>query len=409
MGRAVQKINRREFLKKITAAASSGAFIPFGSSLESQEQNFRVKNGDMYYRRLGSTGLFISEISLGGSPVPDDPLLYRAVERGVNYIDTSHNYMNGNSERKIGKLCRDVGREKIHVATKFHLRGKWSKKSIIESVNGSLKRLQSDYIDILLIHGAEDEKQLTDERLLEAFEELKKEGKYMFRGLSCHSNHHRVVKRAVECGYYDMVQLAYNVFDIRESEKKIKVYDDYLGESGTRHLISFAHSRDVGIIAMKVLKVGGKRQNIEKYRTGTTSLYQAMLKWALENRKISSVVTEMLTYKQLEEDLAVVGTPLSEEEKKTLFRYVAESSTDYCHMCGDCEISCPSGIKTTVILRYLSYYESYDKKERAIKAYARLKPSQTALSCQDCGQCEKECLYAVAVRRRIREAHSLLH
>ncbi|MCK7524092.1 MAG: hypothetical protein MZV64_43920 [Ignavibacteriales bacterium] len=59
----------------------------------------RAKNG-MAYRRLGRTGLLVSEISLGSSPLPDPDLLRAIIDRGVNYIDTSHNYDNGNAERR---------------------------------------------------------------------------------------------------------------------------------------------------------------------------------------------------------------------------------------------------------------------------------------------------------------------
>lgn len=400
--------SRRQFIKNLACAASSAAVSSLKPLSVQGTGAHRIKKGDMYYRRLGRTNLFVSEISLGGSPIPEDPILYKAFERGVNYIDTSHDYMNGNSERKIGKLCTDVGRGNIYVATKFHIRGKWDAQSIIDSVNGSLQRLKSDYIDVLLIHGAENEADLTEEKVISAFEKLKKEGKYRFRGLSCHSNHHRVVKRAVECGYYDMIQLAYNVFDIQEAERDIKVYDDYLGESGIRHIISLAHSKDVGIIAMKTLKVGGKRQNLDRYKTGTTSLLQAMLKWVLENENVTSAVTEMLSFEQLEEDLSAVGNPLSASERKNLFRFVAENSHNYCHLCGLCQSSCPARVKTTTILQVLAYYENYGKEIAAKRAYAQLKPHHTALSCLNCGECERECPYRVSVRMRIREAQRVL-
>lgn len=364
----------------------------------------RRKKGDMVYRRLGRTNLFVSEISLGGSPLPDWSILLEAINRGVNYIDTSESYQNGNSERQIGRLFKEIGRDKVYVGTKFHLRRNWSEESIIHSVDQSLIRLQSDYMDVLLIHGASRADQLTDERVLSAFEKLKKEGKYRFRGLSCHRNQHEVVKKAVECGHYDMIQLGYNIFDQREVKEGAEIYDDYLGKSGIRRLIALAQSKDVGVIAMKTLKIGGKRQNLEKHKTGTISIFQAMLKWALENEDVSSVVTEMLTFDQLEEDLAVVGQSLSAEERKTLVRFVLENSEDYCHWCGLCESHCPSRIKTTTILHCLAYYESYRKISAAKKAYSRLKPSQTASSCQDCGTCESVCPYSVSVRRRIREA-----
>lgn len=362
----------------------------------------------MLYRRLGRTGLFISEISLGGSPLPDWPLFMQLIERGINYIDTSHTYNNGNSERQIGRLFKDIGRDKVYVSTKFHVEGRYTEKSIIGSVEGSLRRLGTDVIDVLSIHGAENEADLADERVQGAFEKLKKEGKYKYRGLSCHTNHDRVIRTAVNSGYYDMVQLGYNVFDIQEGETKAEVYKDYLGQSSTRDLIALAKSKDVGVIAMKTLKVGGRRQDLEKYRTGTTSIFQAMLKWVLDNKDLTSVVTEILNYDQLREDLEVVGSPLSGPERNTLGLFVAENCRNYCHMCGTCQNVCPSGIRTTDILRYLAYAESYGKIAAARAGYADLGPDRTSLSCRNCGACKNNCPYGIDVWKRIADAHQIL-
>jgi predicted aldo/keto reductase-like oxidoreductase len=399
---------RRTFLRNILFGSFSASLASSNLLSRGKEQRDQVKKGQMNYRMLGRTNLMISEISLGGSPVPEMPIMHQAFERGVNYIDSSHTYMNGNSERQIGQLLKEVGRDNMHVGTKFHLRRNWSEKSIISSVEGSLGRLNTDYIDVLLIHGAQDETLLDDERVLSTFEKLKAQGKYRFRGLSCHANHHNIVKKAVETGFYDMIQLGYNVFDIQESEKEIETYEDYLGACGLRHLIALAKSKDVGIIAMKTLKIGGRRQNLEKYKTGKTTLYQAMLKWVLENRDISSAVIEMLTFEELEEDLGVIGKPLTERERRNLFRFVVENSKDYCHMCGLCQKSCPSRIETTTILRYLAYHEGYNKTRLAKESYSRLKPGQTAPACQNCGECEKACPYGISIRKKIGEAHLLL-
>lgn len=404
----MQNNSRRNFLKKLTLSSLSLPLTKLAFGKEPKQQGHRIREGDMHYRRLGRTGMKVSEISLGGSPLPDWALMLQIVERGVNYIDTSHTYSNGNSERQIGKLFKEVGRDKVQVGTKFHLRKNWDEESIIRTVEGSLQRLQTDYIDVSLIHGAENEKELTDERLQSAYSKLKTSGKIRFTGLSCHSNQAPVLKTAVSCGLYDMVQLGYNVFDIEEGEKDIKTYPDYMGESGLRDLLSLAAAKDIGIIAMKTLKVGGKRQDLAAYRTGTTSIFQAMLKWALENKNIASVVTEMLNGEQMDEDLAVPGQMLSEQERRNLFHYVAENSRDYCHMCGECQTNCPAGIKTTAILRCLAYYENYAKPERARQEYAVLKPGATSGACRNCGTCESTCAYNVAIRKRIRYAHKLL-
>jgi len=364
----------------------------------------------MRCRRLGRTGLQVSEISLGSSPLPDATLLRTLVDRGVNYIDTSHNYENGNCERKIGRLVKEVGKDKLNVGTKFHVTPRDTKASIMASVHGSLKRLATETIDVLLIHGAESAEVLVDERVLGAYEDLKKEGAYRFRGLSCHANHEPVIRKAVECGHYDMVQLGYNVFDIQEAETaaKVETYPDYLGASGIRGLIDLAHSRDVGVLAMKTLKVGGRRQDLAAYRTGATTLYQAMLKWVLADERVTSALTEILSHQQMEEDLGAVGAPLTAAEMGTLERYVAANGRDYCHGCGTCRRACPSGVDTTAILHALAYHESYGKTGRARAAYAALDPSARVSGCRDCGACEAACPYGVGVRARILEADRFL-
>ncbi len=401
--------NRRKFLKGLALGAFSAPLFS-KKMLAFQDQTNREKKGEMFYRRLGRTDLQISEISLGGSPIPDWAILTQTVERGVNYIDSSHSYSNGNSERTIGRLFKEMGRDKLYVGTKFHARRNWNEQTILKSVEESLKRLQTDHIDVLLIHGVNNEETLTDERVLSAYDKMRKQGKFRFTGISCHSNHHKVVKKAIECGHYDMVQLGYNVFDIEDTdeEQDIETYDDYLGTSGIRQLISLAKSKDVGIIAMKALKVAGKRQNLETYKTEDSSIFQIMLKWALSNTNIASVVTEMLTFEQMEEDLAVVHHPLSAREQSTLYRYVVENSKDYCHMCGQCELHCPEGVKTTTILRYLAYYEGYEKQNRAKRDYQSLRPEERAPSCQNCGRCEGLCPYGIAIRQKIQYAHTQL-
>ena len=401
--------SRRNFLKNL--ALGGLATLPqAGVALKGvPAEEWRQKRGGMWYRRLGRTGLFISEISLGGSPLPDWSLFRELVERGVNYIDTSTSYGNGNSERQIGRLFKEAGRDKVFVCTKFHLRGNWDENSILQSVGGSLGRLQTDYLDILSIHGAERPEDLVDERVAGAFERLKKEGKCRFCGLSCHSNHERVVRTAVDCGRYDMVQVGYNVFDIEEPSQDIETYDDYLGASRMRDLIRYASAREVGVVAMKTLKVGGRRQNLDRYRPGTTSIFQAMLKWVLEDRHVSSAVTEIMNRQQMEEDLAAAGAPLSPEERSSLLVHVARNGRDYCRLCGRCRERCPSHIPISDVLRLLAYHESYGKTTAAKTGYAGLAPTETVLACRDCGSCEKVCPYGVRIRANLWKAHASLH
>jgi predicted aldo/keto reductase-like oxidoreductase len=400
--------DRRTFIKTMAGGAVALRSSLAGLFGAGQAAPSRLEKDGMSYRRLGRTGLLVSEISLGSSPLPDPDLLRAIIDRGVNYIDTSHSYDNGNAERQIGRLLKDVGRDKVRVATKFHVAPRNTAASIVASVHGSLRRLDVETIDVLMIHGAEAADVLVDERVLAAYEQLKREGVYRFRGLSCHANQDEVVRKAVDCGLYDMVQVGYNVFDIQETSGEVETYPDYLGASGIRALLELAHSRGVGVVAMKTLKVGGRRQNLEKYKTGTASLYQAMLKWVLDDERVTSAVTEILNRQQMEEDLGAVGAKLAAAERTTLIRYVRENGKDYCHGCARCRRACPSGVATTAILRALAYHESYGKTGRGRDSYVSLETGEKASACRDCGECEKACPYGVAVRFRIREAARLL-
>ncbi len=403
---------RRDVLKLMAAGAAgcvTNSLWPAASHpQQAVRPTGRFVKGGLGYRRLGRTGLFISEISLGGSPLPDYTLLRELVDRGVNYIDTSHSYNNGNSERQIGRLFAEAGRDKVFVSTKFHVRPRDTEATIIASVRGSLSRLATETIDVLSIHGAESPDVLEDERVLGAYEKLKKDGAWRFRGLSCHANHDAVIRKAVSCGLYDMVQVGYNVFDIQAAEREVRTYEDYLSDSGIRGLLELAHGRDVGVIAMKTLRVGGRRQNLEAYRTGTTSIYQAMLKWVLADSRVAAAVTEILSRQQMEEDLAASTTPLSVAEDRTLRRYVRENGRDYCHFCGRCQANCPARVSTVSVQRALAYHESYGKTERGRALYAELGSGRTFPRCQDCGRCEDSCPYGVKVRARLRDAHRRL-
>ena len=403
---------RRSFLKTLaagTAAAVAGRGLPAlgqESPAPPAVPGKLVKDG-MVYRRLGRTGLHIPEISLGGSPLPDERLLFRLIERGVNYLDVSESYENGNVERLAGRAMKTFGRDRIMVHTRFHLKDRSTEADIIASVEASLRRLGTDHVEVLGIHGVEDPKDLTDGRVLGAFDKLGAQGKFLFRGVTCHVNQHTVVPEAVACGLYDMVQIGYNVFDIQETEKDVRTYGDYLGESGVRRLIDLAAAKDVGVTAMKVLKVGGRRQDLAGSAAGGATLFQAMLKWALADDRIAAVVTEILNESQMEEDLAVVGRPLTAADRRILHDHVAANARGTCHFCGLCQAACPAGVRTADISRCLAYAESYRKTERGRSEFRGIPDERGPRACRDCGTCERACPYGLPVRERTRRASGI--
>src|SRR5512147_2614539 len=100
--------DRSSFLKTMAAGAIASTSALTGVLGPAPKRPALAEGKGMAFRRLGRTGLSVSEISLGSSPLPDPDLLREIIDRGVNYIDTSHNYENGNAERQIGRLLRDA-------------------------------------------------------------------------------------------------------------------------------------------------------------------------------------------------------------------------------------------------------------------------------------------------------------
>jgi len=350
--------------------------------------------------------MMVSEISLGGSPVPPEPVFRRAIEMGVNYVDTSALYANGNSERKIGRIIKGR-RDAFHVATKFHLFKNRNKKAdIIKGVEKSLKRLQTDHVDVLMIHGAGDPKILENQEVLAAFAQLKKGGKIRFTGVSCHENHNKVLTPAIRSGNYDVITVAYNVYSMKPKENP-PVYDNLLAHIGVENILALAKEHDVGVVAMKSM-AGGAQQNLASFKKEGITMPQAKIKWVLQNDAVGTVISEMITFDILEENLSVSGSALSRKEGEILEKYVKDTSGDYCRMCGTCHSNCPAGVAIPDILRYAMYHEGYGKPVMAQTMYRMLPVHNTFHGCKGCGTCEAVCPYGLRVVQKLGHAHHLL-
>jgi aryl-alcohol dehydrogenase-like predicted oxidoreductase len=149
----------------------------------------------MEYRKLGNSGLKVSEIGLGGNPfgwwADEDTsisVINHALDQGINFIDTADGYDRGNSEKWIGKAVKNR-RSEVIIATKFSVpmgespnqRG-GSRYYVIKAVEASLKRLQTDYIDLYQMHFPDTSTPI--EETLRALDDLVKSGKVRYIGCS---------------------------------------------------------------------------------------------------------------------------------------------------------------------------------------------------------------------------------
>ena len=151
----------------------------------------------MEYRRVGASGLQVSEIGLGswltlGSSVDgvgSSELVHRAFDLGVNFFDTADVYANGSAEEALGRAVRELPRHHLVLASKCFFavserandRG-LSRKHIVESVEGSLRRLGTDYLDLYQCHRSDPDVPMDE--TVRAYEDLIRQGKLLYWGVS---------------------------------------------------------------------------------------------------------------------------------------------------------------------------------------------------------------------------------
>ena len=188
----------------------------------------------MQKRKLGSSDLYVSELGLGCMSLGLDPkkaesILHAALDEGINYFDTADLYDYGENEKIIGTTFKQK-RDKVILATKVgnhwdEQKNGWhwdpSKTYIKEAVKASLKRLNTDYIDVYQLHGGTIEDPLDE--TIDAFEELKAEGLIRYYGIS--SIRPNVIREYTSKADIVSVMMQYNILDRRPEEEIIPLLD----------------------------------------------------------------------------------------------------------------------------------------------------------------------------------------
>jgi len=207
---------------------------------------------------FGNTGLQVSRIGLGGYPFSGvnhardwDPYsaagrstviatIHRALDLGINYIDTAPGYGDGHSERLIGEVMR-TRREECVLATKVGWKG-LDKAAVMESVRASLERLGTPYVDVAQYHGGmyteEDYAHIVHGGPLEALRELRQSGEVRFIGLTAEEPW--TARPFLATDEFQVVQLAYNL-----------IY-----QSAALHVLDEAKQRGIGVVTMRTMTSG---------------------------------------------------------------------------------------------------------------------------------------------------------
>lgn len=399
-------MQRRTFLHASIAAAAGATLSTLARATETPADKAKEKPVVKRYQPLGKTGITMSDISFGAGKLPSASMVLRAIDQGINYFDTAPDY--GNSELLIGEaMTRFKQRDKIHIASKYctpnpypgHLPAGSPKADYVASVESSLKRLNTDYLDVVFVHAIgekttsleEEQRRLLDEEMLSATETLKKAGKIRHLAVSSHgpNNLETLLGMAVTSGHFDLIMTAFNFM------KFPKLPD----------LLQTAAERGVGVIAMKTL-AGAKESNLE---VGETIFEHAAFRWVLKHPQVAGLVVTMKTVEDLNLYLQASGTPFTAGDQRALDHYAARHGQDYCRTgCGDCMEACPQGVDIANILRHQMYFEDYGDEKRAMQQYAAL--THSAAPCLTCPEptCTAACDHGLPVASKLQAAHRLL-
>ncbi|MBF0455418.1 MAG: aldo/keto reductase [Magnetococcales bacterium] len=397
-------MKRREFIQSSAALAVGAVAGAVPSEGEAREDKSVIKK----YKRVGRTEMKISDISFGAGQLSSSALVLRAIDRGINYFDTAPDY--GESEKLIGQALKRVeNREKIYLASKFcdpisysagksHLQVGASKADYIASVDGSLKRLGVDYLDVVFVHAIGERNQLDAEKrrlldpnMLAAVESLKKAGKMRYLAVSSHGPYHleELMLEAVNSNHFDLIMPSFNFMKFPRIPEVLKE----------------AKKRGVGVIAMKTL--AGARDSGVAFEPGVFE--QSALRWVLHHEEVDGLVVTFKSVNHLNDYLPASGQVFTWNDQRHLDRYAALHGSNYCRTgCGECASSCPDWVDIAAILRYQMYFESYGDEKKAMVSYSNL--DNNAEGCLGCEQpqCDSACRYGLAVGEKLRAAHRTL-
>ncbi len=384
--------NRRDFLKNI---AAGGAVIGAGLTAAGCPDNRVVKKAtigdhEMRYRNLGSTGFQVSEVGFGAMNTRNAELIHAAIDSGINYIDTAHGYMRGENERIVGRVMK-TKRDKVFLATKVHAKGKSADK-VREMMELSLKRLDVENVDCMLMHMPDTREEFLVEEHLKAFEQARKDGICRFIGVSSHKNQADILDAVVESKIWDSVLVSYN----------------YHSPKSIAEAVARARRAGLAIIAMKTQKPCNKSGFPEHGEDVTPN--QAALMWVLNDPNVDTTIPGMTSFEQLAEDLGVMDLELGFNDRSNLYKYSRASDATECRGvsgCTGCRDQCPKGVDICELNRCIGYADGYNDLRLARENYDALNPEWHVDVCDGCEECEVKCVHGLNLTETVRRAREL--
>jgi predicted aldo/keto reductase-like oxidoreductase len=388
----MEKNHRREFLKKSILGISGAALIPGALKADLADDMKQNEIPDLPKRILGRTGIKTPLISMGAGNANDPNFVKAAYYAGIKLFFSATYYGEGNNEKLVGEGLKGLPRDSFVVGTAitpegFDTRsGKFTAalnvNAYIKNAEASLNRFGLDYVDFVLFPYAGKRDAVLNESLLKALKELKKQGKTKFAGIATHSDCAEAIRAAADSKFYDIVMTAYNY----KTENKEAINE----------AIAYAVKAGVGVVAMKTT-AGVFDDKTRKNPMNS----DAALKWVLQNKDISSIVSGMSSLDELKKNIDMINNlKMSEQELKDLnLARLKQESSLYCHQCRTCMPQCPHNIEIPTIMRSYMYAYGYRNMEHAQHTFAEA--GMSGRPCEKCEVCKVNCTAGFNVKERI--------
>ena len=379
----------------------------------------------MKYRQFGKLDWQCSVLGFGAMRLPqtdsdpahiDEPeairMIRHAIDNGVNYVDTAYPYHAGRGEPVVGMALQGGYRQKVKLATKMP---PWlinSQADMDRILDDQLKRLQTDSIDFYLLHGLGNESwpKLRDLKVLDWAEKAVNQGRISHLGFSFHDDYD-VFKEIVDA--YDnwtMCQIQYNYMDTRYQA----------GKKG----LQYAAGNGLAVVIMEPLRGGSLSKQppaeVAKIWSGAAvkrSPAEWALLWVWEQPGVTSLLSGMSSYAQLEENLAIAdrsGPGVLTTADMSVIEQVRKAykklSPVPCTACGYC-MPCKNGVEIPHIFQLYSDGVMYDDMRTARYFYrggTGLRPDQRADRCKECSECVEKCPQKIAIPDWLKKVHEEL-
>ncbi|MGE3538927.1 MAG: aldo/keto reductase [Candidatus Tectimicrobiota bacterium] len=407
--RSSTTLGRRGFLRRGILSSLGLGLLPWfheAAALPSSRAEVRR------YVPLGNTGITMSDISFGASRLSEgeEDLVRHALDRGVNYFDTAESYTGGESERTLGNALAGQ-REKVYLTSKVSAGSSERKEAFMATLENSLRRLRTDYVDVYFNHAVNDVQRLKNPEWHEFTVLAKRQGKIRATGVSGHAGHLiECLDYVIQAGTVDVILAAYNFGqDPKFYQRFTSSFDFIARQPDLPRVLQQAKAKGIGVVAMKTL-MGARLNDMRPYEKGGATFAQAAFRWVLSNPHVDGLIISMTSGKQIDEYLGASGwRTAAYEDLPLLQRYAQMQNTSYCrHACNDCAAACPQQVPIAEVLRTRMYAQDYGDMRLARSEYALL--GSGAAACLTCAQqpCANACTHGLPINTMLAPLHQML-